>query len=212
MDRGAQWTAEYLECLSRGEVPPASIRYCYRHPDIKAAIKRDTYGKCAYCEAKPTANQPGDIEHIRPVSLNPALISEWTNLTLVCRTCNQSKGAYDDPGAPLIDPHVDDPEELVLFAGPWATCRPGDFLAYRTIKKIKLNRAELIEARAEALDRLMHMLMLREHAPDASTREVIEEEAFQLAAADQEFAAVIRSYIRLTNTVATASDSSNAPA
>lgn len=193
---GAGWAAEYVSHLDRGETPPNALRYCYRHKTIKSALKVETNSKCAYCESKPTASQPGDIDHIRPISKNPHLICAWDNLTFSCRTCNHAKSDYDDDTAPLINPYVSDPEAHVLFFGPIATWSSGDFLAYRTIKQLRLNRPDLIEARAEAIERVLDILSLEPSAPDESTRTVIRNEAVAQAGEDREFSATIRSYLR----------------
>lgn len=38
----------------------------YGAQDVRAVLKEDQHGKCAYCESKMNVTSPADIEHFRP--------------------------------------------------------------------------------------------------------------------------------------------------
>ena len=71
VDREDEWTYELLGYIESGENVPDSILRRYAHGEIKAAVKGETYEKCAYCESKIAHVAPGDIEHIKPKSKYP---------------------------------------------------------------------------------------------------------------------------------------------
>ncbi|SRR6266403_339664 len=101
-DNGAVWTEEYLTARTDGTLTDA-IRYRYRQPAIKTAIRDETSEKCAYCESKITPTYPGDVEHILPTSEFPDLVCSWPNLTLACGECNRRKSNYYSREEPLIN-------------------------------------------------------------------------------------------------------------
>src|SRR5690349_10627866 len=71
----------------------------YSDPEVKTALITLFNGKCAYCESTFLHVYSGDIEHFRPKAeifeANPRrpgyywLASDWNNLLLSCRNCNQ---------------------------------------------------------------------------------------------------------------------------
>lgn len=189
------WTEEYLQALD-GDQVTETVRFRYRHPDIKNALKRETWEKCAYCESKMTHAQPGDTEHIRPVSKHPHLIVAWVNLTLVCRVCNTAKGDYDSDEERLVHPYNDDPEAHIRFLGPMAFQLPGDHLGHRTITILKLNRTPLIERRKERLEQLQGILDKWAMLSAGPTKDLIKREIINYACCDKEFSALTRCFLR----------------
>jgi uncharacterized protein (TIGR02646 family) len=189
------WTAEYLQALDRGQVTD-TVRFRYRHPDIKDALKRETWEKCAYCESKITHAQHGDTEHIRPVSKHPHLIVEWVNLTLVCRVCNSKKGNYDSDDEPLLHPYDDDPSAHLRFLGPMAFRMAGDDLAYRTIRILELNRTQLVERRKEKLEQLQGILDKWAKLDEGTTKDLVKREIISYGCCDKEFSALTRCFLR----------------
>ena len=71
----------------------------------------------------------------------------------VSTVCNTNKGDYCDPECRLLDPHLDDVEKLVVFAGPLAHAEPGS-RADKTIERLKLNRSDLFLAREGGFENL----------------------------------------------------------
>jgi len=101
----------------------ANAQNKYRHPQVKDALVKMFYGKCAYCESKITVVTYGAIEHFRPKNTHVDLTFEWTNLLLSCDECNNHrhkglKFPLDGNGNPLlIDPTdgITDPNQHLEF-------------------------------------------------------------------------------------------------
>lgn len=138
----ASWTQKYIE--SDGTTSPWS------RTDIKAALVRETGGKCAYCEGLFITVSFGDIEHIRPRKLFPEAVVKWENLTIACSRCNGNKGSKYDAALPFVDPFADDPADHLFFLGPFAFALTdrGNY----TIQELGLNEAHRIEARHRAIE------------------------------------------------------------
>jgi uncharacterized protein (TIGR02646 family) len=86
----------------------------YSQKDVKdTLVEKMFHSKCAYCEAKITHIDYGDIEHFRPKDTFPLLAVAWENLLLACRVCNGAefkgiKFPLDSSGNPLlINPCID---------------------------------------------------------------------------------------------------------
>lgn len=194
-ENAEQWTADFLKYFDKGEKAPDSVRFRYRDPEIKSAIRLETSDKCAYCESKVPHSQPGDTEHIRPVSKNPSLIYDWMNLTYVCRECNQKKSDYDNEEEPLINPYTSDPEEHVTFFGPMAVQRLGDMLGERTINVVGLKREHLLLRRAERLSELMHLVERWNALPAGDTKNSFQRELAAHCEGQAEYSACIRAFL-----------------
>ena len=78
----------------------------YKATDVKDALHRIFFGKCAYCESRYAGTQPMDVEHWRPkgeVHLDDGtklpgyywLAATWTNLLPSCIDCNRERNQYD---------------------------------------------------------------------------------------------------------------------
>ena len=140
----ARWTKELLEAIKAGDKKLINSRKKkYNQQDVKDQLKRETKGKCAYCESRITVVAHGDIEHVTPKSVEPDRTFEWGNLTFACQICNQNKKDKDD----MFDPYVHSVNELAFFASPILSGRSER--AKKTVIQLKLNRAELIEDRTE---------------------------------------------------------------
>ncbi len=93
----------------------------YGQENIKKALVEMFCGKCAYCEAKITHIDYGDIEHFRPKDMYPLLAVEWENLLFACGVCNgaEFKGTkfpLNNANEPLLlNPCVDEPNEHLEF-------------------------------------------------------------------------------------------------
>lgn len=74
----------------------------------KPALKRDSAGKCAYCEADTAVVAHGDVEHFRPKDLYWWLAFCVDNYTFSCQVCNQvHKGnRFPVTGARLKPPRM----------------------------------------------------------------------------------------------------------
>ena len=194
-DRAEQWTQEYMNLLNAGDNVPNAVRYRYRHPDIKKALRLESSDKCVYCESKISHVFPGDTDHLAPVSRRPDLYVRWENLAYVCRECNQAKGAYYDQMEPLIDPFSDRPEEHLTFVGPLVFHKPGDDLGMRTVGRLKLRRISLVERRGELLEKLQLMIDRWARMAEGPTREFLKEEIMERVEDSREYAATARAFL-----------------
>ena len=189
------WTREYLELLEAGDEVPDSVRYRYRHPDVKEALRTETSDKCIYCESKISHVFPGETDHLAPVSERPDLYVRWENLGYVCKECNRAKGAYYSEAEPLINPFTDEPDEHVAFYGPLVLHRPNDALGLRTIGRLRLCRSSLIERRRESLENLQRMIDSWAQLPEGPTRELLREQIMERARDAHEYAATARAFL-----------------
>lgn len=56
----------------------------------KDRLKKDSHGKCAYCEAPTSLVAHGDVEHFRPKSIYWWLAHCYDNYLYSCQICNQT--------------------------------------------------------------------------------------------------------------------------
>ncbi len=56
----------------------------------KPQLKKESFGKCAYCEADTAVVAHGDVEHFRPKSVYWWLAYCYDNYTFSCQICNQT--------------------------------------------------------------------------------------------------------------------------
>lgn len=150
-------------------------------PEVRSALIASCTGKCAYCETPLTA-EAMLVDRFRPPagalaldgSLSPDhywwLAYTWDNLYPSCPECQSFKGARfpvrarrATPGATgdalleegplLLDPRRDDPERHLVYAEDGSVASTTDE-GRATIEILGLNRAQLLEARRDALARL----------------------------------------------------------
>lgn len=149
------WTDELklhqLKEKEKGKKIRSYIKSKYSHKDIKDQLKKETFKKCAYCESKFLATGFGDIEHVIPKTHDSDMWFKWENLTIGCQVCNNNKGSYYDINLPILDPYVDDIDEHIFFAGSFLVGRTQK--GSHTIRLLKLNRIELLEARERYLSK-----------------------------------------------------------
>lgn len=69
----------------------------------KTRLKKDSSGKCAYCEANTEVVAHGDVEHFRPKSIYWWLAYTFDNYLYACQICNQIYKSDNFPiGAAVI--------------------------------------------------------------------------------------------------------------
>jgi len=192
VQKAAEWTREYKDALAANTMTE-TIRYRYRHADIKAALRRDSHNKCIYCESDIAT---GETDHIHPVSKCPDEIVEWANLALVCKECNGNKKDYYASAEPLINPFIDEPSEHFEFLGPLVVEVLGDALGLRTRKQIQLNRPDLLQKRAKRLERLLPLIEQWRLHPEGSTKNILRNAIFSEAADAMDYAATVRALLK----------------
>lgn len=191
-EKGASWTSEYLSALSSGKITN-TVRFRYRHRSIKQQLYSETSGKCAYCESKVSQVHPGETDHIAPVSQNPHLYVEWSNLTFTCSVCNREKSDYFDERAPLVNPYQDDPSDHLLFLGPIVMHR--DHKGYRTKRQLKLSRTALVERKTELLEKINILVQSYHGEPAGATKNFYRDELLEYVEETAEYSATIKSYL-----------------
>ena len=195
--KGAQWTRAVLRRIAAGEKPTRTERSRYNHPKIKDALMAETHSKCAYCESKFRHVTYGDIEHVVPKSSEPSRWFRWSNLTIACDVCNMNKGKVHVDEQVFVDPYNVDPEEHFWHIGSMVQARPGCDMASLTERLLDLNRADLIERRAERIAHLMKMLELVERCEMEALKRLLWQEFAAEARAYNEYAALSRSIVAL---------------
>ncbi len=186
------------EAEDAGVSPPEAVRKCYRHPDVKSSLVRETSEKCAYCESKITHVYWGDVEHIKPKGRFPESALDYENLTLACAICNNKKSDYWNDEAPILDPYVDDPADHLVGLGPLLWHCDGSQSGKRTIDLLELNRAGLREKRLECLDRLSALVDRYKREPEGPIKEGLAAQLREETVDCAEFALVTRSFLRAT--------------
>jgi len=186
----AKWTQDLLEAIELED--SELIKKCkkkYNQQDVKEQLRRETKGKCAYCESRVIVVAHGDIEHVTPKSANPERTFEWGNLTFACQICNQNKSSAED----MFDPYIDPMEEIAFLAAPILSGR--SVRTRKTVIQLGLNRAELIE------DRVLHIKELN-LALEAIDREEDEElRTLLLSQLEREFDIGDAEYILMKKTL-----------
>lgn len=193
-DNAAAWTNIILTKLAQGLTPSATEKTRYRHRDVKATLVEETHGKCAYCESKLLHIHHGDVEHIVPKSLEPALTHDWNNLTLACEVCNQNKSDRDPRSENIIDPYNVEPADHVIFNGPLVVAT-GTPHGLSTRALLDLNRSELVERRKEQLEKIctIYETIFRTDIPLAVRKAVYHNMVATECAAKAQFSAMANS-------------------
>ena len=190
-ENGDAWGNEYAAALNDGRRP---LPRRYQDDSVRAALRSETHGKCAYCESHIEHVSYSHIEHIVPKSIAPLLVCAWDNLTLACEKCNKNKGAYHSVAAPLLNPYRDDVRSELSFDGPMAIDRSDR--ARLTIAKLKLNRASLLFRRYEALQAVVNILDLIKAFEDGSAlREALREDLSDKLDSGAEYASCARFFV-----------------
>jgi len=145
IEKADEWTRDFLDARNGNREMTKTIRFRYRHDEIKEALRREAHRKCIYCEG---LTGFGESEHFQPVSLFPDQILLWENLGLVCKECNTHKGDYHSLTEPLINPFIHDPADHLIFLGGLVLSIPNDDMGRRTVLCLELNRMDLIQKRS----------------------------------------------------------------
>ena len=78
---------------------------------MKPALRRESFNKCAYCEANTAVVAHGDVEHFRPKSIYWWLAFCVDNYVFACQLCNQTHKGDRFPvfGGRLAEPKMPNP-------------------------------------------------------------------------------------------------------
>ena len=182
---GGQWLQELLKKPNN-----ETRRSRYRHPKIKEHLKKETFGKCVYCESKIGHNTPGDTEHIKPVKMFLEEIFVWENLTISCAECNRRKRDYYDVNCMFINPYTDNVEDMIVHLGPIVAWNIGNERAETTIRKLELDngtRMELISRKLEKIEEVKNLLERIEGMVGGILRELLELKLNEMISVSSEF-------------------------
>lgn len=190
VDNEDPWTSDYVAAVASGDARSVER---WRHPEIRSALKGETKGKCAYCEAFLADVSYPHVEHLVPKSLRPDLAHRWDNLTSACGPCNVAKGSFYDPVQGLLNPYEDALEKHLEFFGNFVDWTLGSVRGEITLSKLRLNRLELAESRLSRLRAIRNMLERWYEA--TGIRKEILAEGIRLDLAEGEFTAAVRVFL-----------------
>lgn len=137
-----------MAAIAAGAEPPER----WRHPEIRLALRMETGAKCAYCEAFVDDVAYPHVEHIIPKKLRPELVVRWANLTSACGRCNLAKRDFYHDTDGLLNPYVDPIDAHLNFLGTLITSNLGDVRGAVTVRKLQLNRLDLVYSRLRRLE------------------------------------------------------------
>jgi uncharacterized protein (DUF3084 family) len=163
-----KWTKELLEAIKTGDKKLINNKKKkYNQNDVKAQLKKETHGKCAYCESRVTVVAHGDIEHVTPKSIVPEQTFNWENLTFACQICNQNKSAK----VGIFDPYNDPLNEFAFLAAPFIAGK--SVRSKTTIIELDLNRPDLIEDRTAHIEVFSRALEAIENEADEGLKDLL---------------------------------------
>ncbi len=168
----------------------------YGSDEIREILATLQHDKCCYCESKPRATSPLQIDHFRPKGavrqskgserIHPGyywLAYRWDNLVLACEECNRKKSDFfplEDPGQRTRNHRDPLDQESPLLLNPYVETDPGEHLTFDgsacqpgtergrvTVTFLGLNRPKLQEERQEVLEMLALLRDVARH-PDGS--------------------------------------------
>ncbi len=152
-----RWTAVFLKRYAEGARRPDSRQY--GHERVREVLRACTYEKCSYCECKPSRSEE-QVDHFTEVATDPKRAFDWENLYLACAGCNNAK-LRDDTIAPneILDPCGSDfDSEALAFEDEHIHPRDDSRVGSQTIRKLCLDRDELVMRRMKALQRFERTL------------------------------------------------------
>jgi len=148
----AKWTRELLDEIRLHEGyknVEEKYKIKYKKADIRKTLEIMYNSCCCYCEGKVGTQSYGQIEHLRPRVKFPELTYDWTNLHLSCEICNGKKNDKWDDDFPVIDPTVDDVNNMIRYnsiTGEYEAVENNGRGSF-TISVVDLNRASLCRRR-----------------------------------------------------------------
>jgi hypothetical protein len=184
--------------------------------------------KCAYCESKPLAVEPGDVEHHRPkgrVTEDPQhpgyywLAYEVDNMLPSCNECNRARGKWNqypveegtrartaaelDAEKPLLlNPYKDKPLRHLEF-DELGDARGSTDKGKRSVEVYGLDREHLMERRLEAQDKLDLKIQVELLERKRPWKEIAKERFDELMRGSDEYAAAqLAHLIRWTRKIA----------
>lgn len=190
-----EWTQQLLINIDNKDEYD-KIQKKYNHKQVKEALLDETNGKCCYCESKIGDVAYPHIEHIKPKARNmfPKLTFEWENLTLVCPKCNIKKSDYYSDTLDVLNPYSDKIALHIKAFGPIIMHLNSSKRGEITIKKIDLNRIELLEKRMEAIDRVQTLIDKYNREEEFLLKDILKDEIEELISKNKEYSFCLKCY------------------
>lgn len=197
VQNSAVWLEEWL--ADKGN---HTKRYRYRHPDIRDALREETYNKCVYCESQIGIVHPGETEHKIPSSKNESKHFDWGNLTRACTECNRRKNAFYDANDGFIDPYDDDVESMLEHHGPMVFWKTVDPKAEVAVRLLELNsRVPLLLAKKDELMNLKDAICRYEAEQNPVLKEVLRLALVERAGPSSKYSAMIKTILKLNGII-----------
>jgi hypothetical protein len=133
------------------------------------------------------------VEHILPKARFPELAHQWENLTNACQVCNTKKGDYFSSEEPIINPYEEDPTEHIAYHGGLPYARNGSRLGRFSIKKLALDRFQLLSERERRLRDVSEMYHAWLEATGAMKGAL--SEALRLDCEEGEYSSAVASFL-----------------
>lgn len=127
---------------------------------------------------------------IRVSACEPAIgaTQQWGRKTCVGRGAGSEE-------LPLLNPYTDDPSDHLIALGPMVVRQPHSDRGLLTERRLDLNRAALIERRAERLNDVATLVDQIARTTSPGIREVLPAQASEECLADKEFSFVVAAYV-----------------
>ena len=191
------WTKELMSYVNRGVEVPVEVKNKYNQQEIKETLKRETSGKCMYCEGYIGAVSYPHIEHFRPKSIYPDKTFEWSNLGLGCQVCNTNKNDVFDENLPYVNPYEENPDDYFIFLGTMILQKPGSARAENMKNQLKLNRPELMEMRKAAIERIADLVERYNAVTNPSIKNMLRKNIEVEMGPDKEFSRCVKAAVEL---------------
>ena len=153
-EKKVEWLAAFRLALAKDpKKHPQSSQYA--HKEVVDALERMSFHKCFYCEQ--SIKESGrEVDHFIEVAEEPDGAFVWKNLYLSCEKCNDKLPNRTVPVGDCLDPcdPAVEPRMHLTFEKEVIRPRNGSEKGRETIRKYKLDRAELDLKRARMLQRL----------------------------------------------------------
>jgi len=192
------WTRELLDSIAAGATKSQQWQSArYGTDDVRAALERDTRGKCMYCESRIRPVAYPNVEHIRPKAFFRDLTFVWSNLGAACPVCNTNKRDRYDTAQPPVNPYTEDPAAFFVPVGPVVWPVPGNDRAKLTERQLEINRDELVRRRLEKLTQLRDLVELAAKETNAALKAISLAEARSLASSSGEYSFISQPVLTL---------------
>lgn len=136
--------------------PPKPARFKH-YSEYRPFLREVFLRRCAYCRISDTVSEAFEIDHFKPIAVDPSLEHEYRNLYYCCAGCNRSKSdewpsaELIDQGFRFVDPCRSDAYKTHLVVRGTGVLEPKTNAGRYTCLHIRLNRPFLIHRRKASI-------------------------------------------------------------